>query len=118
MRKLVLVLLLFCSLPALAEYRPGLEVFGGYSNLNTDASGWHASATVNVTRWLGAMADISGYYATTTRRLPLGLGNASVHGQAHAYLFGPQVSWRTRRTALSGHILGGTVRASAVRCGN
>jgi hypothetical protein len=113
MRKTLLCLLLFCSWSAYAQYRPGFEVFGGYSNLNSDANGWHASAALDLTRWIGALADFSGYYATSTRRLPVNLGTETVHGQAHAYFFGPQVSWRTRRITLSGHVLGGTVRVSA-----
>jgi hypothetical protein len=113
MRSALLSLLLFCSCASFAQYRPGFEIFAGYSNLNTEANGWYASAAVDFTPWIGAMADFSGYYASSTRTLPLGLGTERVKGQAHAYLFGPQVSWRTRRTTLSGHVLGGTVRVSA-----
>lgn len=113
MRLALLALICFCcSSYSFAQYRPGLEIFAGYSNLNTDANGWHASAAVDFTNWIGAMADFSGYYASSTRRLPLGLGTETIHGQAHSYLFGPQVSWRTRHTTLSGHVLGGTVRVS------
>lgn len=109
---------LFCfvltfSCCAFARYSPGIEVFGGYSNLNAAASGWQASAALNLTRWFGIMADGSGYSASEQRRLPSGMGTTTVSGDAHAWLFGPQISWRTNRTTLSGHFLGGTVRIGA-----
>ena len=113
MRKALLWCLLLCSPTLFAQYRPGVEIFGGYSNLNAAASGWHASAALDLTRWFGIMADGSGYYANEQRRLPAGLGTTTVSGNAHAWLFGPQVSWHTNRTTLSGHFLGGTVRVGA-----
>ncbi len=113
MRKALFWFFLLWSPSVLGQYRPGLEVFGGYSNLNAAASGWQVSAALDLTRWFGIMADGSGYYASEQRRLPAGLGTTTVSGDAHAWLFGPQVSWRTKRTTLSGHFLGGTVRVGA-----
>ncbi|HYH00231.1 MAG TPA: hypothetical protein VD837_13940 [Terriglobales bacterium] len=104
---------MFSSLPLFGQYRPGLEIFGGYSNLNAAASGWHVSTTLGLTRWFGVMADGSGYYASEQRRLPANVGSITISGNANAWLFGPQVSWRTARTTLSGHVLGGIVDVSA-----
>jgi hypothetical protein len=109
-RTLLMVLLLSPSL-ALASWRPGIEIFGGYSNLNANIDGWNASGAIDFTRWLGVMADGSAYYATVTRNSPLGVVN--IKTSAHAWFVGPQVSLRRGRITLSGHILGGNVDVDA-----
>jgi hypothetical protein len=111
MRRIVLMVLLLFPCLAFASWRPGIEIFGGYSNLNADVDGWNASGAINFTRWLGVMADGSAYYATTTRNSPI--GPVRIKGNAHAWFVGPQVSLRRGRVTLSGHILGGNVDVDA-----
>ena len=74
------------------------EVFGGYSFLSADTNGgpsrqnfngWEGSGLINLNKWLGAEADLSGYYKS--------LGNvAGVNVDAHDYLFGggPRLSYK------------------------
>lgn len=70
------------SLAAVAQETPKPEVFGGYQFTSLDpswnASGWNASASAYVTRWLGVTGDFSGAYSSGTK--------------FHTYTFGPVVS--------------------------
>lgn len=65
-------LLLFLSLPSLAQDRPKVEIFGGFSYTDIPtgegrikAQGWHAMIAVNSRQsWLEFVADFSGHYGS------------------------------------------------------
>jgi hypothetical protein len=95
MRKLSLLFTVVClslSFAGIANAQ-AVQIFGGYSylrppvdlsttlNTNPNLNGWELSGTYNAWKWLGATADFSGDYGTTS-----GFG---IHEQN--YLFGPQV---------------------------
>ena len=96
------------------DYRA--EVFAGYSFLSADGNGsprenfngWEASGALNLTKWLGAEGDLSGYYK--------GLGNiAGADVNAHDYLFGVGPRFTFRPLFL--HTLFGVDHASASSSG-
>src|SRR5947207_1245557 len=100
MRKLLFVasLLLLLPLAALAQDKPKVEVFGGYSYLRSDDDffsdhldlhGWNVSATGNLNKWFGVKADFSGHYTSVT--ISPGV-KADVSG--HLFLVGPQFAYR------------------------
>jgi opacity protein-like surface antigen len=89
----VAVLLLGCCALAMAEEAPKAEFFGGYSyyrcnpesiNINgsCDLNGWIGSFTLNATKWIGGVGEISGNYGS--------VGNAD-KGKVASFLFGPRV---------------------------
>src|SRR5690349_20700340 len=73
-----------------------VEVFGGYSYINPDfslvssggVSGWNASANFKVRPSWGVVADISGFYPSSS---PCSVP-CSVSEKSYVFLFGPQVS--------------------------
>jgi hypothetical protein len=104
----IILLLGFCSMPAMAADRPQAEVFGGYQYTRFDggenANGWNAAATVNLNRWLGVTADFSGAY---TAQDGFDFSN-------YTYTFGPTVSLRGAPMVTPfAHALFGGVHASA-----
>jgi hypothetical protein len=102
MRRLTLVVLLFClvSLPALAQKA---ELFGGYQLTHFDggstSNGWNAAVTGNVLPFLGLTADFSGVYDSGTH--------------FYTYTFGPEVHARALGVKPFAHALfgGGTFSA-------
>ena len=98
MRKglVALSLLLFSSLPLLAQEYSKMEVFGGYQYLRVgnaniegyvtdlNANGWDATLIYNITHFIGVAADFSGAYSTKTIS---GLGTG--HAHEYSYTFGP-----------------------------
>jgi len=80
-----------------------VELFGGYSYLRFDNSpsfnqnGWEFSGQYKFKDWLGAVADFSGDYGSSTH--------------TYYYLFGPQVSWPARVWPF-GHVLIGGAHVS------
>jgi opacity protein-like surface antigen len=89
---------LLLSAFATAQSSNRVEVFGGYTYMNPDfslvsgsgASGWNASANFKARRWIGIVADVSGFYPRYTT--PPLAGSIKVSGDAYTFLFGPQVS--------------------------
>ena len=75
-----------------------VEVFGGYSYLNSDftssvsngVSGWNVSGTVKLVRYAGIVADFSGFSPSGGNPCPSCGGGPFAH--YHMYLGGPQVS--------------------------
>lgn len=67
------ILFLFLSVPTLAQDRPRVEVFGGfsYASIKTgeariNANGWHAAIAVNLRGgWPDLVADFSGHNGST-----------------------------------------------------
>src|SRR5262249_59541763 len=83
----LVALLLWSAAPAAAQSR-GVEVFGGYAVVHdakndiTLPAGWLAGGAVQITRWLSAVADVSG--GDRTPRLfcaPRGLRGPRVVGR-------------------------------------
>jgi hypothetical protein len=88
----VLALVACTPLPCAAQESARAEVFGGYAFARDDdrnMHGWNGAATLNVRKWLGITADVSGQYAA------LGATDRA----RFAVLAGPRVSpWRARFT--------------------
>jgi Outer membrane protein beta-barrel domain len=117
----VLAVLLFAGFSA-AQSSDHVEVFGGYSYMNPDftstvsngASGWDVSATVNVMRHAGIVADFSGFSPTGANA-----GNVSPASAAyHTFLGGPQASIRMGRIKPFARFLMGATRGSLTHPGN
>jgi hypothetical protein len=125
MRKVALLIIagLVLSATCLAADAPKVEIFGGYALFRADSglttmpnqtsNGWEASVTGNVNRFLGFTADFNGDYTSANT------AGGNVTGHIHNFLFGPTVSYRTRRLtpfvhALFGvsHLTGSTELAS------
>jgi hypothetical protein len=125
MRNLFAVALLFaafCAAPALRAQDDSskLEVYGGYDyvrfNVNADvtgqppfqtfnANGGGGQLVYNVDNWLGVLGDVGGYWAT----------NATTHGAAVPYLFGPRANLRRGKiTPFAQVLLGGVVTSSGI----
>lgn len=127
MRKFVAVGVLFGALawskPIRAQQNPTpIELYGGYEyvrfNIHANVAGQLPSQTFNgnggdgelvynVNRWLGALGDFSGLWAT----------NAVTGGDGAAipYLFGPRVNLRTGRdTPFVQILLGGVATSSGL----
>jgi opacity protein-like surface antigen len=84
--------LVFVALmPAVAQDVPKAEVFGGYSWSGGNFHGWNASATGNITKRFGIVADFSGHYGSDPS------GPILVKQSAHSFLFGPRVSFRGKK---------------------
>jgi hypothetical protein len=101
-----------------AQGTPLVEFFGGYSYArlgapgiappysqiapsNQGANGFHLSATVNFTSWLGLYGDYAGYYASPTVNGELVGAPAQVtlNERAYPFLLGPQFTYRKLRPA-------------------
>jgi opacity protein-like surface antigen len=115
MRKLFVAasLLLLLPLAAIAQDKPKVEIFGGYSYLHTDDAldldlhGWNASVAGNLNKWFGIKADFSGHYDDVT--LSPGV-RADV--SAHLFLVGPQFTYRKSDTWQPfAHVLLGAARS-------
>jgi hypothetical protein len=79
-------------LPSAAQESARAEAFGGYVFVrddNRNMHGWNGAVTLNLRKWLGVSADVSGQYAA------LGVTDRA----RFAVLAGPRVSlWRGRFT--------------------
>lgn len=133
LRKTLWIIGLALIVPAIASAQgvPRVEVFGGYSYLRIrgyaadeslfvpgtgtvafpsfGSSGWTGSVAFNATRWLSAVADVSGFYAMPTKAIggmPITIGT-----REHSYLFGPRFSDRYGRWTLFAHALFGEAHA-------
>src|SRR5215813_13787873 len=110
-----LLVLFLSSLYLSAQDTPRVEVFGGYALARIDDTnglseehitqmGWNASAAINFSRYLGAVADFGGYYgshrlppftALTCPTCPMTTPSPfKADTKFHTFLFGPQVSLR------------------------
>jgi opacity protein-like surface antigen len=124
MRNSLAVVLLFAAVsaaPLWAQEQPSeFEAYAAYSytrfNVNADAPGIAPSATYNgnggggqleynVNRWLGAVADLGGFIATSS-------GNGAFAGAGFTDLFGPRVNFRRGKIAPFAQILVGGVRTT------
>jgi hypothetical protein len=116
---------------ASAQGVPRVEVFGGYSYLRIrgyaadesllfpgagtvafpsfGSNGWTGSVAVHATRWLSAVADVSGLYAEPTRTI--GGAPITIGTREHNYLFGPRFSSQYGRWMLFTDALFGEAHA-------
>lgn len=92
-------LLLFLTIPVLAQDRPKVEIFGGlsYTDIRTSEDrikgrGWHAMIAVNSRQsWLEFVADFSGHYGslggapTATHVAMAGMRFSYQHGRLMAF---------------------------------
>jgi hypothetical protein len=91
---------------------PNISVFGGYSYINKDfsltnqsggLSGWNASATFKIVRYVGFVADFAGYYPSYN----YGCSTCGQSAKIQTFLFGPQVSVPIGRITPFGRFLFG-----------
>jgi outer membrane protein with beta-barrel domain len=100
-----------------------VEAYGGYYyarfNVNASAAGGASSETFNgnggggqveynVNRWLGVVADLAGYGATSTT-------NGALVGGAFTYLFGPRLNFRHGKlTPFAQTLFGGILTSDGI----
>jgi opacity protein-like surface antigen len=97
-------LVLVAPLSIAAQETPKVEVFGGYSWAGGNFHGWNASATGNVNKWFGVVADFSGHYGSEQD------GTIRINQDAHSFLFGPRVAYRGKRLMPFGYAVFGATR--------
>ena len=124
MRNFLAVVLLFAAVSAAPlwaqEHSSEFEAYGGYYytrfNVTANAPGIAPSATYNgnggggqleynVNRWLGAVADLGGFIATSS-------GNGAFAGAGFTYLFGPRVNFHRGKVTPFAEVLFGGVRTT------
>ena len=115
-RNLTLAFLLVTAVAGFGQEWPRGEVFGGYSysNLDTrgithrlDANGWDASATANLTRWVGLEADGAGHYTSLT------VFGTKVPIRQYSFVAGPRIAHPFGTVTPFAHGLFGVDRVSA-----
>jgi opacity protein-like surface antigen len=93
------VVMLSCfPLSLLAQKTPRAEVFTGYSYIRAsdvlseriNQNGWELSASANLTRSLGVVADFSNHFGSKPNVFTM-IGS---RGKGFTFLFGPQYSYR------------------------
>jgi len=112
MRKIVQViaLVLFLSLPAMAQKAPTWDVYGGYSYMRADfggvdqpLQGWDFAVGQNVNSWFGGVLDFTGHYAHP----------GGVNVNVHTFAAGPRFSYRKVKNVVPfAQVLLGGVRGS------
>jgi hypothetical protein len=135
----ILGLALLAPVAASAQKAPLVELFGGYSYLRVRGyaaeesllspgsggsqastfafpgfglNGWNGSVTVNATSWLGAEADVSGFYGMPIRTVDRTAVTLGMH--EYNYLAGPRFTYRQGRWAPFAHALFGKAHASVL----
>ena len=109
--------LLLLPLTAMAQETPKVELFGGYSYFRTEDDrnlhGWNGSVAVNLNKWFGLVADVSGHYDSQRFRLLSSNGDifSLEHFNRHQVLIGPRFSLRkSKRVTPFAHALFGIAR--------
>ena len=108
MRKALCVFALgfLTTFPTFAQDQSTFDVFGGYSYLHVspgnrfpgaNTNGWEAQAVVNITEYVGVVADFDGHYSSVAR-----LGSHDYN-----FLFGPTLFRRTNDFTPFAHMLFG-----------
>ncbi len=96
---------------------PRTETFGGYSYLHVGVgsdsvdtgtsgnvpAGWVASTTINANRYVGVESQFGGHYKSVS----------GAHASIHTFLFGPRLTYRTRKVTPFVHALFGATRGDA-----
>jgi hypothetical protein len=112
---IVLLPLLLAAQVTQTEYSK-VEAFAGYSYLRNSGhgfNGWEGQVTYNFNRYLGATADVSGYYRTAAAFSPLAGFSVSANQRLYNYLFGPTVTARFGKHSVFGHALFGASHSTA-----
>ena len=99
------------NISAMAQSAARVTIFGGYSYFDgsftalvaNNPQGWNAAFTVNLNRWIGLTADVSGFSQSDQTG-----GNAAVYN----LLFGPTASVNFHRFTPFAHFLIGQSRVS------
>jgi hypothetical protein len=93
---------------------PRVEIFGGYSHLIGNQQGFNVSATGNINKWFGVVADFSRLSSKITEQ------NITEKITGNIYLFGPQFSYRgnKRVTPFARVLLGAATASSKVSLGS
>jgi hypothetical protein len=110
---------------AVAQDSSKVDLFGGFSILNSDRPvasgrdsffGWQGSATGNITRRLGIVADFGGQYKNYNNlvvQVTPATYPVSADVRAYEYLFGPQFRLRASRATVFAHVLAGGIHQYA-----
>jgi len=126
---IVVLVTLGFSICAVAQDRPKLEVFGGYSLESivpcgtgcreagttfppTDFNGWNVSLTGYLYKSVGVTADFSGHYASQIVYDPV------VGGHRYSYLFGPTYKFRGNVGSVFVHALFGAISQGSGQLSN
>ena len=113
-------LLLLVTLSANAQDHSKVDIFGGYSFLRyypgdplppINNHGGVGSVSFNPSSWIGIVAEIGGYHASTIPSAPGATSNAV------SYLFGPKVFMSRGKITPFGQVLFGGTRLSCSNCG-
>ena len=123
-RNLILLIgvLLFAGLPLAAqEETPKAEVELGYSYVRFSPSVTNSSSrSLNggggsfmyvLNRWWGIKADLAGY-GSQTANVPFQGGTLRSSGNLFTYMFGPEITYRTKRVTPFAEVLVGGAHAS------
>jgi peptidoglycan-associated lipoprotein len=100
--------------PAGSENETRATIFGGYSYLRNNGSGfngWEGQGTFNFNRYLGVTADVSGSSLTPFGFSALGF-SAGTYQRLTNYLFGPTVTTNLGRSSVFAHALFGEAHSS------
>jgi len=93
---------------------PRVELFGGFNYMRTsghsNVNGFNTQAAVNLTRWLGFAADLSGSFQTSADADVSQRTQARPAANAYSFLFGPQVSDRAGKAKGFAHFLIGAAK--------
>ena len=133
----VTFIVLISSLALAQDSTPKWQIYGGYSLLHEDThrqkdlavdlslhdpnsaftiksyfSGWNAEVQYNANRWLGAVADFSGYSAVPFTATNPGGATGLPTQSRYSFLVGPVISYRNKtRFTPYAHVLFGLERA-------
>src|SRR6266700_2603252 len=112
MRKLTLIvtMILFLGVPAMAQDAPTVEFFGGYSHVVADFSnnsfnlnGAEVAMTQNLNNWFGGTFDFGTQYGTRN----------GFNVNTQQIMYGPVFAYRRSSSFTPfGHVLAGVVRGS------
>jgi opacity protein-like surface antigen len=136
---LAVAAVLFAAIALAQDTAPKYQVFGGYSLLHADTegvtgptldsffsqtsgtfhdatsnyNGWNAEAQVNIRRWLGAVADFSGYYGSPVTATSASSITGLPSANSYTFMFGPVVSFHSAKFTPFVHALFGANRFSS-----
>jgi Outer membrane protein beta-barrel domain len=105
----ILALVTICCAVGFAQDTPNIEIFGGYSYLNSsdgdDLNGWSSSVVKNVNHWFGIKGEVSGFYQSYTD-----LAGDKLSVSNHYILGGGQFTYRkNEKFQPFAHLMAGTV---------
>lgn len=116
---LLILAILLSATSSLAQSPDRVEVFGGYSYINPDftksvsggVSGWNFSAAVRVFRYVGVVADFSGFSPSAPNPCPPVCASGA-YASYRTYMGGLQASARIGRIQPFAHALFGATKGT------